>query len=620
MRLSQSLFKTRREVPADAETRGTQLLIRAGYLHKVGSGLYARLPLLTRTLHKLGALIRKELDPVAQEVSLPALQPAALWRQSGRWDAYRAEGLMFAVQDRAGRELALAPTHEEVAAALAREVVGSYRDLPLSVYQIGPKFRDELRPRAGLLRTREFMMKDGYSFHADAADLRRHFGTVSDAYGRILTRLGAPWQRVEADSGSIGGAGSREFMILSDVGEDELLRTPDGRYAANAEQAVSRAERVGASPFAAFARVHTPGASSVEAVAAALGCAAGHVVKTLLYTARVGGGPESEQVWPVLVCLRGDHSLNPVKLRNAVAARVDGPLLSLEAAAPGDWTEGDRTEGDWAEGDWAEGRYPEGEGGTLPLGFVGPDLPDTVVARRAGVRPEFLRLCDVAAAGARGFVAGANEAGWHVAGADWDVTHTRPEVAELRQARAGEASVHDLSQRLESARGIEVGHVFQLGTRYTAALGATFTAADGREQPLHMGCYGIGVTRLAQALAEVWADDRGLVWPAVLAPHTVMLTVVDPGDPAQREAAESLYAALRAAGLDPLLDDRDVRPGVKFADADLVGLPWRVTVGRHAVQGEAELTGRRSGETQRVRLAEVVNELRARLAAGLIPG
>lgn len=591
MRLSQSLFKTRREAPADAETRGTQLLIRAGYLHKVGSGLYASLPLLTRTLHKLEALIREELGPVAQEVSLPALQSAALWRQSGRWDAYRAEGLMFAVQDRAGRELALAPTHEEVAAALAREVVGSYRDLPLSVYQIGRKFRDELRPRAGLLRTREFTMKDGYSFHADEADLRRHFGEVSDAYARLLTRLGAPWQVVEADSGSIGGAGSREFMILNDVGEDELLRTPDGRSAANAEQAVSRAAEVGASPFAAYARVHTPGTSSVEAVAAALGCGAGHVVKTLLYTARVGG-PESGQVWPVLVCLRGDHSLNPVKLRNAVAARVDGPLLTLEAAVPGDWT-----------------------ADPLPLGFVGPDLPDTVVARRAGVRPEVLRLCDTAAAGARGFVAGANEVGWHVVGADWDVTHARPEVAELRQARAGEASVQDASQRLESARGIEVGHVFQLGTRYTAALGATFTAADGREQALHMGCYGIGVTRLAQALAEVWADDRGLVWPAVLAPHTVMLTVVDPGDPAQREAAEGLYAALRAAGLDPLLDDRDVRPGVKFADADLVGLPWRVTVGRHAAQGEAELTARRSGETWRVPLAGVVDALRARLAA-----
>ncbi|WP_235514577.1 proline--tRNA ligase [Deinococcus sp. Leaf326] len=491
--------------------------------------------------------------------------------------------------------MALAPTHEEVAAGLAREVVGSYRDLPLSVYQIGRKFRDELRPRAGLLRTREFTMKDGYSFHAGEADLRRHFGAMSDAYARLLTRLGAPWQVVEADSGSIGGAGSREFMVLSEVGEDELLRTPDGRYAANAEQAVSRAAEVGPSPFPYCARVHTPRASSVEVVAAALGCASGHVVKTLLFTARVGGegaGGATGMVWPVLVCLRGDHTLNPVKLRNAVAARVDGPLLTLEAAVPGDWTEDAR----------------------VPLGFVGPDLPDTVVARRAGVRPAFLRLCDGAAAEVRGFVAGANETDWHVAGADWEVTHARPEVAELRQARVGEASVHDLSQRLESARGIEVGHVFQLGTRYTAALGATFTGADGREQPLHMGCYGIGVTRLVQALAEVWADDRGLVWPVVLAPYAVMVTVVDPGDPVQREAAEVLYTQLRAAGIDALLDDRDVRPGAKFADADLVGLPWRVTVGRHAAQGEAELTARRGGETRRVPLAGLVNELRTRLA------
>lgn len=594
MRLSQSLFKTRREAPADAETRGTRLLIRAGYAQKLGSGLYASLPLLTRTLQKLEALIRQELDPLAQEVRLPLLQPAALWQQSGRWAAYRAEGLMFAARDRAGRDLALAPTHEEAAVTLARELVGSARDLPLSVYQIGPKFRDERRPRAGLLRAREFVMKDGYSFHADEADLARHFGEVSDAYARLLTRLGAPWRQVEADGGSIGGSGSREFMLLSAVGEDEVLLSPDGRYAANTEQATSRAAPVGPGPFGACARVPTPGAARVEAAAAALGCGPGHVVKTLLYEARVDGA--SPRVWPVLVCLRGDHGLNPVKLWNAVAARVDGPLLALELAG--------------AQG-WAS---------ALALGFVGPDVPDTALAGHAGVRPAFLRLCDDAAADMRGFVAGANEPGWHVVGADWGVTHARPEGAELRQARAGEACVHDPEQRLEAARGIEVGHVFRLGTRYTAALGATYAAAGGEERALHMGCYGIGVTRLAQALAEALADDRGLVWPAIIAPYTAVLTVVDPADPVQRAAGDGLYAALRAAGIDALLDDRAARPGVKFADADLIGVPWRVTLGRHAAQGEAELTARRGGETRRLPLGEVVNELRALLAADLIPG
>lgn len=582
MRLSQGSFVTRRETPSEADTRGTEMLLRAGFIRQIGSGLYATLPLMTRVLHKLEALIRQELSGAAQEISLPLLQPAALWRQSGRWAAYtQADQLMFAVTDRGGRELALAPTHEEVAVAVARELVGSYRDLPLSVYQIGRKFRDELRPRAGLLRTREFVMKDGYSFHATPEDLARTFEVMGAAYARILTRLGADWRAAQADSGLIGGAESREYLLLSAVGEDTLLFTADGQYTANAERAVSRAHPAPASPFGSFERRHTPGTPTVASACAALGCEASQMVKNVLYEAAfLNGGQSSTQ--PVLISLRGDHSVNPVKLWNAVSARVEGTLTALEVADTERWAAG------------------------LPLGFIAPDLPDS---------PErsFLRLCDEAAAQSRHFATGANETDWHVVGANWGEQYPLPVVADLRQAAAGEASLHDPAQPLLSARGTEVGHIFQLGTRYTGALGMTFTAADGKTQTPTMGCYGLGVTRLAAALAEQFADERGLVWPAVIAPHEVLLTVVDIKDAAQVEAAETLYAALRAAGIDALLDDRPLRAGVKFADADLTGIPWRVTLGRAVSRGQAEVRERRSGEVQETALDEVVVHLRDQL-------
>ncbi|MDL2344689.1 proline--tRNA ligase [Deinococcus sp. MIMF12] len=597
MRVSQSLFVTWREAPADAETCGTSLLTRAGFVRKLGSGLYANLPLMQRVLHKLEAVLREELDAVAQEVSFPLLQPEGLWRESGRWDAYtQAEGIMFTVTDRAGRQLALGPTHEEVAVAVVRELVTSYRDLPVSVYQIGRKFRDELRPRFGLLRTREFTMKDGYSFHASPEDLRAHFEAMSGVYACILTRLGVHWRAVEADSGNIGGAESREFMVLTDVGEDEVLYTLDGQYAANAERAVSRALETGPSPFQGFQRHHTPGTATVAAACVALGCEPAHMVKNVLYDAVFSCG-EGTRLVPVMVSLRGDHTVNAVKLWNAVQARAEqvdgGTLLSLDVAQPEEWTSGD-----------------------LPLGYIAPDLPNQVIDRRKDVHPAFLRLCDEAVATLRNFTTGANETDWHVTGANWDETYPLPDVADLRQARAGEMAVHDASQLLHSARGIEVGHVFQLGTRYAQVMDAGFTAADGCHQPFHMGCYGIGVTRLAQAVAEQLSDEQGLVWPPVIAPYTVILTPVDLGNERQREAAEALYAQLWANGIEALLDDRPERAGVKFADADLTGIPYRVTLGRGLERGEVELKDRRSGEVVTLHSQEVVSHLVARLQGG----
>ncbi len=376
MRLSQSLLTTWREAPADAETPGAVMLTRAGYIRKIGSGLYANLPLMTRVLHKLEAIIREELNPISQEVTLPLLQPEQLWQESGRWAAYtQAEGIMFTVTDRAGRQHALGPTHEEVALDVVRGLVHSYRDLPVSVYQIGRKFRDELRPRFGLLRTREFVMKDAYSFHADPESLQRHFEAMSAAYARILNRLGVGWRMVEADSGNIGGEHSREFMVLAGVGEDEVLYTADGHYAANAERAVSRSLEAGESPFRRLQLVETPGTATVAAACARLGCSPAHMVKNLLYDATfLQGGQEGLR--PVLVSLRGDHQVNPVKLWNAVQARLGGPLTALNASQP--------------------------EGEKLPLGYIGPDLP----AGLLGAEP--LRLCDEAAAGLRDFATGAN--------------------------------------------------------------------------------------------------------------------------------------------------------------------------------------------------------------------
>lgn len=593
MRLSQSLFITTREAPAGAELRSHQLLLRAGFVRRVGPGLYASLPLMQRVLHKVERLVRAEMDALgAQEVSLPQLQPAELWQQSGRWNAYtRAEGIMFSLRDRAGRDLALGPTHEEVAAAVMGEVLRSHKQLPVTLYQIGRKFRDELRPRGLMLRAREFVMKDAYSFHADQGGLDATFEAMSGAYGRVLDRLGLPWRMVEADSGAIGGARSREFAVLAGAGEDEILFSPDGRYAANAEKAVGRLEDGAPSPFQRFERRHTPGTAGVTSLCAALECQASQSVKNALYDAQLVLSDGSDLLAPVLVSLRGDAEVNPTKLAGALAeAFPDSTLLSLEVARPERWA-----------------------AGPLPLGYLGPDLPDDLIASRDGVWPRFVRLLDASAADLSDFVTGANEADWHVVGANWGEQYAWPRVVDVRQARAGERSPHDPAQRLASARGIEVGHVFQLGDRYARALGASYTDADGTQRFPLMGCYGLGLTRLAQAAAEVLSDDRGLVWPAAIAPYTVILTPTNMADAAQREAGEHLYAGLRAAGLDAALDDRDERAGVKFADADLIGAPWRLTLGRGLRQGLVELRERRTGQAQEVEVAGVIGHLSSRL-------
>jgi prolyl-tRNA synthetase len=601
MRVSRLMLVTLRDDPAEAEIPSHKLLLRAGYIRRVGSGIYAYLPLLWRVLQKISAIVREELNATgALETLLPQLQPAELWQRSGRWAGYTAgEGIMFHLEDRQGRELGLGPTHEEVITALAGDLLRSYRQLPVNLYQIQTKFRDEIRPRFGLMRGREFIMKDAYSFHADEACLRQTYGAMDQAYRRIFSRCGLRAVAVEADSGAIGGSASQEFMVTADAGEDLILASGDGRYAANQERAVSLAPDAvamasGPRQAGAGEALDTPAASSIEQLSQAHGIDPTQVVKVLLLLARFEDGIQQ----PLLVSLRGDQQLNEVKLANAVSARcgdAHGTLLELGPLTPE-----------------AAGR----EGLTdLPFGYLGPQLPDTALAGARSWRPQFLRLADATATALECFVCGANAPGQHLLGASWGVLCPAPEALDLRAAQPGDHCLHDPSQTLEASRGIEVGHIFQLGRKYSDALEATFTTEAGQEEPLWMGCYGIGVSRLAQAAVEQHHDAQGICWPTAIAPYEVIVVVANAAEPAQLQLAEQLYGQLQAAGVDVLFDDRAERAGVKFKDADLLGIPWRVVVGRGAAEGQVELVQRAGGERRDLAVAELQPLLLEQLAA-----
>jgi len=592
MRVSRLMLVTLRDDPAEAEISSHKLLLRAGYIRRVGSGIYAYLPLLWRVLQKISAIVREELNGAgALETLLPQLQPAELWQRSGRWAGYTAgEGIMFHLEDRQGRELGLGPTHEEVITALAADLLRSYRQLPVNLYQIQTKFRDEIRPRFGLMRGREFIMKDAYSFHADEACLKQTYAAMDQAYRRIFSRCGLRAVAVEADSGAIGGSASQEFMVTADAGEDLILASGDGRYAANQERAVSRPAE--AEPLAGGRRsgglgdrLATPGQSSIEQLCSAHGFQPSQTVKVLLLLARFEDGCQQ----PLLVSLRGDQQLNEVKLANAVSARCSTEHGSLLEIAP-------------LSADAA-----------IPFGFTGPHLPDVVLEGSPSWQPRFLRLADATAIDLEAFVCGANSPDAHLVGACWGELCPAPEALDLRAAQPGDHCLHDPSQQLQASRGIEVGHIFQLGRKYSEALEATFTNEAGQEEPLWMGCYGIGVSRLAQAAVEQHHDANGICWPTAIAPYEVIVVIANVSDEQQRQLGEQLYHDLMAAGIDALLDDRSDRAGVKFKDADLLGVPWRVVVGRGAADGLVELVQRAGGERTDLAAAAVLPQLLAHL-------
>jgi prolyl-tRNA synthetase len=610
MRVSRLMLVTLRDDPAEAEIVSHKLLLRAGYTRRISSGIYAYLPLLWRVLQKISQIVREEMNGTgALEVLLPQLQPADLWERSGRWAGYTAgEGIMFHLTDRQGREQGLGPTHEEVITALAADLIRSYRQLPVNLYQIQTKFRDEIRPRFGLMRGREFIMKDAYSFHADEASLRETYAEMDGAYRRIFSRCGLRTVAVEADSGAIGGSASQEFMVTAEAGEDLVLASTDGRYAANQERAVSLASEavpLGPDPCR---ELSTPGQTTIEALAAAHGFDPTQIVKVLLWAARFADGT----VQPVLVSLRGDQQLNEVKLANAITAVLadHGGLLEV---APLDGALVDR---------W---KLPKAFD-AIPFGYLGPDLADETIDKGiAGptsfgeksprLENHFLRLADPTALELQRFVCGANKADSHRVGACWADLGPLPRKADLRAAQPGDRCLHDPSQQLEATRGIEVGHIFQLGRKYSQALEATFTTEAGQTEPLWMGCYGIGVSRLAQAAVEQNHDGRGICWPLAIAPFAVIVVIASLNEPLQVELAERLYGELQAAGVEVLLDDRDERAGVKFKDADLIGIPFRVVVGRGAASGQVELVARLDGKPEDLAADQLLPRLMQRLAA-----
>ncbi len=560
MRWSQYYLFTTREVPNDAEVVSHQLMIRTGMIKKVAAGIYSYLPYGWRSLQKLMAIVRRELEVSgAIELSMPAIQPGELWQESGRWERYGKE--LLRIKDRHDREFVFGPTHEEVITDLVRRDLKSYRQLPINLYQIQTKFRDEIRPRFGLMRGREFLMKDAYSFHVDAESLDVTYTAMHDAYSRIFRACQLDFTAVEADTGTIGGSASHEFMVVASTGESAVVRCPDCGYAANVEKAETQREAVEtAAPSAeAYSKVSTPGTTSVEQVAKFLGTTPDRVVKTLIY--------ESEKGF-VAVAMRGDREVNEVKLTNL----LDVQHLALAS----------------------EEKVRQAT--NAPVGFAGP----------VGLPPEVPLYADPSVRGLSGFACGANEADAHLINVSWDRDVTPKAWVDLLLVTGGDACPR-CSGTLELFRGIEVGHIFKLGTKYSQALACNFADEGGVDQPMVMGCYGLGIGRTVAAAIEQNHDADGIIWPRPLAPFEVLIAALNPNDETVRTAAEEIYAALRSKGVDVLYDDRDERPGVKFKDADLVGIPVRVTVGAKSLaDGKIEISLRRDREKQLVDRADAV--------------
>jgi prolyl-tRNA synthetase len=592
------LWVTLREDPAEAELISHRLLVRAGFIRRIAAGVYVYLPLMWRVLQKISQIVREEMQRAgAEECLLTQLQPAELWQESGRWDTYtKAEGIMFSLQDRMERPLGLGPTHEEVITAIAREMIRSYRQLPLHLYQIQTKFRDEIRPRFGLMRGREFIMKDGYSFHTDDASLKQTYDVMDRTYRRIFERCGVEFCAVEADSGAIGGSGSQEFMVLAAAGEDNVLFTSDGRYAANSEKAVSLPPEAVPSRFTTAEKLSTPNTETIEKTCIALNISPSQDVKQVLYEAHSDTG----LLILVLVSIRADQSVNEVKLLNELqrhCARFDcKTILRLNVAD--------------ATGSWAAQ--------SLPVGYIAPDLPDSYIKPSSNIYPQFFRLGDRTITELKNFVTGTNELETNWVGVNWGVDFQLPShIADLRMAQTGDRAIHDPEQRLESARGIEVGHIFQLGTKYSKAMNATFTNEKGEELPLVMGCYGLGISRLAQAAVEQAHDQDGIIWHPAIAPYSAIIIIPNVTDNRQKETAVQIYQQLQHQGIDALLDDRDERTGVKFKDADLVGIPYRVVTGRSISEGFVEVIQRSTKSSTLVPITEIAIYLRDELKKSL---
>ena len=564
MRVSEFFLSTLKEAPGEAELVSHQLMLRAGLIKKLGSGLYTWMPMGLRVLRKVENIVRDEMNRAgAVELSMPAIQPAELWQESGRWGKFGPQ--MLRIKDRHERDFCFGPTHEEVVTDIARKEIKSYRQLPVNFYQIQTKFRDEIRPRFGVMRAREFLMKDAYSFDADKDGMLKSYQIMYDAYVQIFSRLGLKFRAVAADTGAIGGSASHEFQALAASGEDAIAYCPESDYAANIELAEAVAPATPRAPGAeALKKVATPGKSTCEDVAQLLGVPLTRTVKCLMIFA-------DDKVQMLLV--RGDHNLNEVK------------TAKLPGFAEWRWASD-------AEITSATGCQP---GYLGPVKFMGPVIADRTVAAMSD------------------FVCGANEVDFHLAGVNWVRDLPEPaQVADLRNVVSGDASP-DGKGKLSIMRGIEVGHVFALGNIYSTALGATYTAENGEQKVMEMGCYGIGVSRVVAAAIEQNHDERGIIWPEPLAPFTVAIAPIGYGKSAAvRETAQLLHDELCAAGIEVLIDDRDERPGVMFADLELIGIPHRVTIGERGLkEGMVEYQTRRESMVSKIAVGDIAAHLKS---------
>jgi len=555
MRWRQMFIPTLREAPAEAEVPSHILLLRGGYIRQLASGIYSYLPLAQRVMHKIARIVREELDRIgAQEFYLPALHPAEIWQESGRWEGMGQN--MFRLKDRSNRDMCLGMTHEEVFTAIARDEIRSYRDLPQIWYQIQTKFRDEPRPKAGLLRVRQFTMKDSYSFDIDWEGLDLSYQKHYEAYCRIYDRCGLAYRVVEADSGMMGGRQSHEFVVLSEAGEDHIVHCRCG-YAANLEKAISRLEEVADEPGPEVPQlVSTPNQKTIEEISQFLKVPATHQIKTMVYSSR-------QKL--VLALLRGDHQLNEVKLQSALGAEVrpahPGEIQNFLGAAAGS------------------------------LGPVGIS--------------QLRIVSDHALKGRRNLTSGANRDDYHLRGVTPDKDYV-PEYFDLRLVQPNEACIQ-CGEPLKVSKALEVGHIFKLGTKYAESMGASILDREGRQAPVVMGSYGIGLERIMAAAIEIFNDKDGIIWPFSIAPFQCLISVLNTKDQHLVEAAESTYAELRRTGADVLIDDRDERPGVKFKDADLIGIPFRINFGsRKFAEGKVEWVERASRRTSDISYSELV--------------
>ncbi|WP_034449084.1 proline--tRNA ligase [Butyrivibrio sp. AE2032] len=558
MRVSNLFMATQREIPADAEIPSHRLMLRAGLIRKMASGVYSFMPMGYRTYKKVEAVIREEMDKAgAQELIMPALLPAEAYQGSGRWEKFGPE--MFRLTDRGGRSFCLGPTHEEPFTEAVRDSIRSYKQLPVTLYQIQHKYRDEKRPRFGVIRAREFVMKDAYSFDVDEAGLDISYKKMYDAYRAIFDRLGLDYTIVDADSGAMGGSGSQEFMVKSEVGEDAICFCDECGYAANEEKAGWTRGAAQEGEELAIEKIHTPDVKTIEELCGYLNCGPDAFVKTILYNI--------DGKFVAAMC-RGDRDINETKLGNL----YDATEMELAAFADVEMITGAK------------------------VGFAGP----------VGLKQKIDIVVDPEVTGMKNFVVGACETDYHFKNVNIGRDFEADQVADITNAKAGDICPKCGKGKLGMARGVEVGHIFKLGTKYSDALGCIYLDNNGKEHSMVMGCYGIGVSRVLAAIIEQYHDDDGIIWPSIVAPYKVIVVPTKANDEEIMGVAEKIYADLTAAGCEVLIDDRNERPGVKFKDADLLGIPLRITVGRRAGEGIVEVKRRDSSETAEITVDEAV--------------